>query len=274
MPLSPHGAGAAQRRRAHPLPRLRRHRRRADRPRGVMPLELRRGACGRADRVRRADALRHRLASRSRASSGCSPRRRPTSSAKLFSAKELADSGDGAGPRGEPCRALRSEGGVRQALSARARRWAQIEPADFSVARDDYGAPHDRVRVRMRAGAARPPPRIADIAVSLTHDRTQRLGGGAGAADASTRCRSPAAAVPLAAVSPARRARQPAARVRRRRARSRDRRASRRRTTRTCGGSSASSSLPLAVARRRSARWCASRTSSVRPRVAAAARAC
>ena len=73
-------------------------------------------------------------------------------------------------PRGKPCRPLRSEGGLRKAVSARAAA-GRVAPADFSVVRDGYGAP--RIECNANARKVLDHARIADIAVSLTHDRTR-----------------------------------------------------------------------------------------------------
>ncbi len=59
-------------------------------------------------------------ASRSRASSGCSPRRRAGELAQDLFRAGARGRGDGAGPGGKPRRALRGEGSLRQALPARA----------------------------------------------------------------------------------------------------------------------------------------------------------
>ena len=103
------------------LPRLRRHQRRA-------------AAAGR----RRLTAMTQPPArpaaaastpSRSRASNACCARRRTTISRKLYSRNELRDAGDGRRPRGEPRGALRREGSVPEALSARRLRSARSVPS-------------------------------------------------------------------------------------------------------------------------------------------------
>ena len=108
----------------------------------------------------------HRAAARARR------RRRPRAALLV---QRAADAGDGPGPGREPRRALRGEGGLPEALSAR-----------------DGARAHRPGRLLRRAGrlrrAARRPSRsrarpcstaiaCETIALSLTHDRDQRLGG-------------------------------------------------------------------------------------------------
>lgn len=88
---------------------------------------------------------------------------------KLFSAQELADSGDGPGRAASlAARFAAKEACVK--LFPREVALGQIEPADFSVARDNYGAPQAVLSSIARAVLAR--HRLCGIALSLTHDRT------------------------------------------------------------------------------------------------------
>jgi KDO2-lipid IV(A) lauroyltransferase len=87
---------------------------------------------------------------------------------KLFSAQELEDSGAGPGRAAS----LAARFAAREAcvkLFPREAALAEIEPADFSVARDNYGAP--RVVCGPRAADVLSRHRIASITLSLTHDR-------------------------------------------------------------------------------------------------------
>ena len=87
---------------------------------------------------------------------------------KLFSAQELADSGDGAGRAAS----LAARFAAKEAclkLFPREVALGQIEPADFSVASDNYGAPRAVLSPTAQAVLAR--HRLRDIALSLTHDR-------------------------------------------------------------------------------------------------------
>jgi phosphopantetheine--protein transferase-like protein len=89
--------------------------------------------------------------------------------ARLFSVQELADSGDG------PARvaSLAARFAAKEAcvkLFPREVALGMIEPADFSVARDDYGAP--RAVPSANAQAVLDRHRIRSISLSLTHDRT------------------------------------------------------------------------------------------------------
>jgi KDO2-lipid IV(A) lauroyltransferase len=88
---------------------------------------------------------------------------------KLFSAQELADSGDGPGRAASlAARFAAKEACVK--LFPREVALGQIEPADFSVARDNYGAPQAVLSSIAQAVLAR--HRLRGIALSLTHDRT------------------------------------------------------------------------------------------------------
>jgi KDO2-lipid IV(A) lauroyltransferase len=88
---------------------------------------------------------------------------------KLFSTTELGDSGDGAG-RAASLAARYAAKEACAKLFPRELAAGRIEPADFSVERDAYGAP--RVVASSNARAAMDRARIAGIAISLTHDRT------------------------------------------------------------------------------------------------------
>ena len=88
---------------------------------------------------------------------------------KLFTARELADAGDGAGR----VASLAARYAAKEAcakLFSRELAAGRIEPADFSVERDGYGAP--RIAFSAHAREILDRARIADIAVSLTHDRS------------------------------------------------------------------------------------------------------
>jgi len=88
---------------------------------------------------------------------------------KLFSAQELADSGDGPGRAASlAARFAAKEACVK--LFPREAALGQIELADFSVARDNYGAPQAVLSSIAQAVLAR--HRLRGIALSLTHDRT------------------------------------------------------------------------------------------------------
>jgi len=87
----------------------------------------------------------------------------------FFSASELADAGDGPGRAASlAARFAAKEACVK--LFPREAALAQIEPADFSVASDNYGAP--QVVCSRRAAILLGRHRIRRIALSLTHDRT------------------------------------------------------------------------------------------------------
>lgn len=88
---------------------------------------------------------------------------------KLFSTQELADSGDGPGRTASlAARVAAKEACVK--LFPREAALGQIEPADFSVVRDNYGAPQVVLSSNAQAVLAR--RRLDGIALSLTHDRT------------------------------------------------------------------------------------------------------
>jgi len=88
--------------------------------------------------------------------------------ARIFSAAELEDSGDGPGRAAS----LAARFAAKEAclkLFPRETALGAITAEDFSIARDDYGAP--RVVCEPRAAAVLGRHRIASIQVSLTHDR-------------------------------------------------------------------------------------------------------
>ncbi len=89
--------------------------------------------------------------------------------AKIFSAQELIDSGNGAGRVASlAARYAAKEACIK--LFPRELALGSIEPADFSVERDAYGAP--RIVLSAKARALLDRHRLAGIAISLTHDRT------------------------------------------------------------------------------------------------------
>jgi len=93
----------------------------------------------------------------------------PAELARIFSEQEIRDSG--AGPRRAASLAARFAAKEACAkLFPRELALGRIEPADFSVARDAYGAP--QVVCAARAQAVLDQQRIRAIAVSLTHDRS------------------------------------------------------------------------------------------------------
>jgi len=88
---------------------------------------------------------------------------------RLFSAQELADSGNGPGRAASlAARFAAKEACVK--LFPREVALGEIEPADFSVARDNYGAPQVVASANARAVLGR--HRIRSLSLSLTHDRT------------------------------------------------------------------------------------------------------
>jgi holo-[acyl-carrier protein] synthase len=88
---------------------------------------------------------------------------------KIFSPQELADSGDGPGRVASlAARYAAKEACVK--LFPRELSAGRIEPADFAVARNAFGAPQVVASANARAIMAR--ARVGDIAVSLTPDRT------------------------------------------------------------------------------------------------------
>ena len=88
---------------------------------------------------------------------------------KIFSAQELADSGSGPGRAASlAARFAAKEACVK--LFPRELALGQIEPTEFSVARDAYGAP--QIVCGAKAQALLDRHRVRSIAVSLTHDRS------------------------------------------------------------------------------------------------------
>lgn len=93
----------------------------------------------------------------------------PDAPPRIFTAQELADSGTGIGR----VASLAARFAAKEAcakLFPRELALGQIEPEDFSVARDAYGAP--QVICNARAQALLDRQRIRAITVSLTHDRS------------------------------------------------------------------------------------------------------
>ncbi len=87
---------------------------------------------------------------------------------KLFSPGELADAGESDGRSAS----LAARFAAKEAclkLFPRETALARIDTSDFSISRDDYGAP--RVTCSARARAVLDRHRLADVQVSLTHDR-------------------------------------------------------------------------------------------------------
>jgi KDO2-lipid IV(A) lauroyltransferase len=93
----------------------------------------------------------------------------PQDLAKIFSRQELQDAGEGAG-RAASLAARYAAKEACAKLFPRELSLALIEPADFSVTRDGYGAPEITTSAAARALLDR--HRLSGIAVSLTHDRT------------------------------------------------------------------------------------------------------
>ena len=88
---------------------------------------------------------------------------------KIFTAQELADAGDGPGRAASlAARYAAKEACIK--LFPRELALGQIEPADFSVARDAYGAPQIVAGPKAQALLGR--HRLSGITVSLTHDRS------------------------------------------------------------------------------------------------------
>ena len=88
---------------------------------------------------------------------------------RFFSLQELADSGDGPGRAASLAARFAAKEACAK-LFPRELALGEIEPADFSVARDAYGAP--RIICSDRAERVLGRQRLRAIAVSLTHDRT------------------------------------------------------------------------------------------------------
>ncbi len=93
----------------------------------------------------------------------------PAALARIFSAQEFADSGSGQGRSASLAARFAAKEACAK-LFPRELALGQVEPEDFSVARDAYGAP--QVVCNARAQALLDRHRIRALAVSLTHDRT------------------------------------------------------------------------------------------------------
>jgi len=87
---------------------------------------------------------------------------------RYFSPQELTDSGDGPGRAASLAARFAAKEACAK-LFPRELALAEIEPADFSIERDAYGAP--QVVCSARAGVVLGRQRLRAIAVSLTHDR-------------------------------------------------------------------------------------------------------
>jgi KDO2-lipid IV(A) lauroyltransferase len=87
----------------------------------------------------------------------------------LFSEQELADGGDGAGRAASLAARLAAKEACLK-LFPRELALGEIEPGDFSVARDNYGAPRAVLSPVAQAVLAR--HRLRGISLSLTHDGT------------------------------------------------------------------------------------------------------
>lgn len=89
--------------------------------------------------------------------------------ARLFTAQELDDSGEGPGRLPSLAARLAAREACAK-LFARELALGTVEPADFAVARDGYGAPHVVITPKLAALLLR--HGLAGIEVSLTHDAT------------------------------------------------------------------------------------------------------
>jgi len=87
---------------------------------------------------------------------------------RYFSPQELTDSGDGPGRAASLAARFAAKEACAK-LFPRELALSEIEPADFSIERDAYGAP--QVVCSARAGVVLGRQRLRAIAVSLTHDR-------------------------------------------------------------------------------------------------------
>lgn len=87
---------------------------------------------------------------------------------RFFSPQELADSGDGAGRAASLAGRFAAKEACAK-LFPRELALGEIEPSDFSVVRDSYGAP--QVALSARAELVLGRQRLRTIALSLTHDR-------------------------------------------------------------------------------------------------------
>ena len=88
---------------------------------------------------------------------------------RYFSPQELADSGDGPGRAASLAARFAAKEACAK-LFPRELALAEIEPSDFSIERDAYGAP--QVACSARAELVLGRQRLRAIAVSLTHDRS------------------------------------------------------------------------------------------------------
>lgn len=93
----------------------------------------------------------------------------PEDLAKLFSAQELADAGDGPGRAASLAARFAAKEACAK-LFPRELGLGSLEPTDFSVARDAWGAP--QVVANENAQRVLGQHRLSGIGVSLTHDRT------------------------------------------------------------------------------------------------------
>jgi KDO2-lipid IV(A) lauroyltransferase len=89
---------------------------------------------------------------------------------KLFTAQELRDAGDGPGRAASLAARMAAKEACTK-LFAREAALGAVGPADFSVARDGYGAPV--VELSDAAQIALGRRRLRSISLSLTHDRTR-----------------------------------------------------------------------------------------------------
>lgn len=89
---------------------------------------------------------------------------------KLFSAQELADSGDGPGRAASLAARFAAKEACAK-LFPREVALGQVEPVDFAVASDNYGAPRAVLSPIAQAVLAR--HRLRGIALSLTHDKSR-----------------------------------------------------------------------------------------------------
>jgi len=87
---------------------------------------------------------------------------------RFFSARELADAGDGPGRAASLAARFAAKEACAKLFPRETAR-GQLVPEDFSVAQDNYGAP--QVVAAPNAAAAMARHRIGRIALSLTHDR-------------------------------------------------------------------------------------------------------
>jgi KDO2-lipid IV(A) lauroyltransferase len=91
----------------------------------------------------------------------------PAGLSEIFSAEELIHAGDGPGRAASLAARFAAKEACVKLFPREAALW-QIEPQDFSVTRDNYGAP--QIVCTPRAAAVLARHRIGRIALSLTHD--------------------------------------------------------------------------------------------------------